>query len=767
MDVITLESQNTDTEWKWLQSISKELFQEKYMLQNEKTVEEVFRGVAKEVASVESPVIREEIEEVFYDVMKTGEFIPGGRILSNARPNSPIKNYNNCFTIAIEDSMEGIFNALKEDAMISKVGGGVGFDISPIRPKGAGLGKGGEASGPISFLKIFNQSAKTIKTGGFRRAAHIALMDVSHPDIKEFITVKKGDQNKELSNFNLSVKMTDKFVEAYKNDDDWDLVFDGNVYETVKAQELYNLIAKNAYVHNEPGIFNQDTVERYNNGWWAFDISCVNPCGEIVMPPYNLCCLSSINFSKLVIDPFTDNARFNFERYEELIKIGIRFLDNILDVAEYPLEKIKENSKRWRRIGLGFTGLGDAFAMMKIKYGDEKSKRLSHEIGKLMRDTAYRTSAELAKEKLPFPQCDVEKLMQANFIKTLPRDIQAFIAEHGLRNIQMLTVPPTGTISLTVGQNCSSGIEPIIKLETPRNVRTGNGDETRKEFIHDYAWMKYKEMTKEEEPEVPDYFVTTVSVEPYDAIDIQSIFQTYIDHSISKTLNLPPNTTFDQYKDIFMTAYEKGLKGFTSFNPQGSLKGILEYANCTKITEARPIQIERNSSPKRPQDLECDIHEITVSGIRHIILVGKLNGTLYEMFVTDNPDNAIDLEQHKTGTIRKIKKGRYDLIVKNGEQKTMIEDISDVFDSTYGTLSRLISAALRHGVPLSFLVDQLSKDKNFVGFERSVSRILKKYIKDGEWVITSEKCENEDCKGELVYQEGCKKCLSCGWTKCD
>ena len=246
MDVVTLESQKVDTEWKWLQPISQELFQEKYMLQNEETVEEVFRGVAKEISSVENPVIREEIEEMFYNVMKTGEFIPGGRILSNARPDSPIKNYNNCFTIAVEDSMDGIFDALKEDAMISKVGGGVGFDISPVRPKGSTLTKGGEASGPISFLKIFNQSAKTIKTGGFRRPAHIALMDISHPDIKEFITVKQGDRNKELSNFNLSVKITDKFVHAYKNDEDWDLVFDGKIYETIKARELYDLITKDA-----------------------------------------------------------------------------------------------------------------------------------------------------------------------------------------------------------------------------------------------------------------------------------------------------------------------------------------------------------------------------------------------------------------------------------------------------------------------------------------------------------------------------------------
>jgi len=765
MEVLAMESNKVDTEWKWLQSISEELFKEKYMLQNEKTINEVFLGVANEISSVENPVIQEEIRDKFYNAMKDGEFIPGGRILSNARPNSPIKNYNNCFTIAIEDSMEGIFDSLKEDALISKVGGGVGFDISNIRPKGSSLTKGGEASGPISFLKIFNQSAKTIKTGGFRRAAHIALMDVSHPDIEEFITIKQGDRNKELSNFNLSVKMTDEFVNAYKNDDLWELKFDGKVYKTMHAKELYDLIVKNAYVHNEPGIFNQDIAERYNNGWWAIKLSCVNPCGELIMAPYNLCCLSSINFSKLIVDPFTENAQFDFERYKELIKIGIRFLDNVLDVAEYPLEKIEKNSRQWRRIGLGFTGLGDAFVMMKMKYGSEESKKLSHEIGKIMRDTAYQSSCDLAKEKGAFIACDNEKLLQANFIKNLPRDIQVQIAEHGLRNIQMLTVPPTGTISLTVGNNCSSGIEPIIQREYHRNVRTGNEDETKKEAVYDYAWLKYKEMIKEESPEVPDYFVTTVDIDPYDAIDIQAIFQKYIDHSISKTLNLPPNTTFDQYKDLFMTAYDKGLKGFTSFNPQGSLKGILEYSNCTKMTEARPIYIERNSSPKRPQDLKCDIHEISVSGIRHIILVGKLNGTLYEMFVTHNPENKIDLKQNKVGIIRKAKRGRYNLIVQNGEQKTMIEDIGSIFDKDYGTFSRLISTALRHGVPLSFLVDQLSKDKNFVSFGRSVSRILKKYIKDGEWVITSDKCD--ECKGELVYQEGCKKCISCGWTKCD
>lgn len=269
---------------KWMQKINREIFELKYMLHGEKDPDEVFRKIADEIASAEITDKRKEWADRFYDEISSGRLIPAGRVLANARPESPMKNYNNCFTIDIEDSLEGIYDSLKEDAVISKMGGGVGFDISKLRPKGDSLSRGGESSGVISFLRIFDQSAKTIMTGGQRRSAHIALLDVSHPEIEDFITVKQGDGNRELTQFNISVKITDAFIDAVEKDADWDLVFEGKVYKTVKAKDLYDQIARNAYLHNEPGIFNADTIERYNNGYWAFKMDRVNPCGELVMP---------------------------------------------------------------------------------------------------------------------------------------------------------------------------------------------------------------------------------------------------------------------------------------------------------------------------------------------------------------------------------------------------------------------------------------------------------------------------------------------------
>ena len=389
--------------FKWNQKLSEEIFKAKYMLHGESSPEEVFSGIAAEVSASEKAEMRESIEARFNEQLLSGKLIPAGRILANARPDSPMKNYNNCFTIDVEDSMTGIYDSLKEDAMISKMGGGVGFDISKLRPKGEVLSRGGNSSGVISFLRIFDQSAKTIMTGGQRRSAHIALLDISHPDIEEFITIKQGDRNKELTQFNISVKISDKFIEAVEKDAPWDLVFEGKVYKTVQARYLYDLLAKNSYFHNEPGIFNKDHVEKYNNGYWAFKMDRVNPCGELVMPPYSLCCLSAVNLSKFVRNPFTDKAEFDFEEMGKTVRIAIRFLDNVLDRTEYPLEKIETFSKQWRRVGLGFTALGNVFAMMRIPYGGKESMKLAEEIGKTLRDTSYDSSADLAAEKGAFP----------------------------------------------------------------------------------------------------------------------------------------------------------------------------------------------------------------------------------------------------------------------------------------------------------------------------------------------------------------------------
>ena len=755
-------------EWPWMQGISEEVFREKYMLHGERDTLELFRLAAEEVSSVEDDSVREGVKDEFFAAMAEGRLIPAGRILANARPDSPMKNYNNCFTIDIEDDIHNIYDTLKEDAIISKMGGGVGFDVSKLRPKGDRLSGGGEASGVVSFLRIFDQSAKTIMTGGHRRSAHIALLDISHPDIEEFITVKQGDNNGELSQFNISVKVTDAFIEALDNGEDWKLTFGGKTYKAVPARDLYDLLTSNAFYNNEPGIFNADTVERYNNGYWAFTMDRVNPCGELVMPPYSLCCLSAVNLTSFVQNPFTEDAAVDWEGFESTVRTGIRFLDNVLDVTDYPLEKIRSFSKDWRRIGLGLTGLGDFFCMLRLRYGDEDSLGFAEEIGRRLRDVSYGTSADLAEEKGPFPACDGDKLLNAGFVKTLPGEICGRISKHGLRNIQLNTVAPTGTTSLTLGQNCSSGIEPIFSLEYDRRIRTGEGDNTRTERVFDYAWLLYRNRTgkdggtgsesaAETGTSPPPFFVTAADVPPERAIDMQAALQKYIDHSISKTLNLRPGTTLEEYKELYLYAYRKGLKGFTTFNPEGSMQGVLEAKEKERIV--------RRYAPRRPKELPCDIHSFKGKNLDYIILVGKLNGSLYEIFVIDNPEMYLDLKKYGQGRVVKGGEGRYDLIVDTGPVHIRVDEFTRQFNSSNASLARFISMSLRHGTPLQFIVDQLNKDTNFQDCERGIARVLKKYIHDGERVITSDNLCRE-CGEALVFKEGCLSCSHCGWSKC-
>ena len=741
--------------WTWRQEISREIFAEKYMLHGEEDVVDVLRLVAEEVASAEAPEIRARIGEEFLSALTERRLIPAGRILANARPGSPMKNYNNCFTIDVEDSMEGIYDSLKEDALISKMGGGVGFDVSKLRPKGDRLSGGGEASGVVSFLKIFDQSAKTIITGGHRRSAHIALLDINHPDIEEFITVKQGDRNRELTQINISVKLTDDFIAAVKEDRDWELRFRGEIYRKVPARRLFDLLASNGFHNNEPGIFNADTVERYNNGYWAFSMDRVNPCGELVMPPYSLCCLSAVNLTAFVPAPFSDDARFDWEGFERTAALGVRFLDDVLDVTAYPLERIREFSLDWRRIGLGFTGLGDVLCMLGYRYGSTEALRFADELGRRLRDASYRASTRLAEEKGAFPACDVAKLLEAEFVKSLPEEIRGDIRRTGLRNIGLNTVAPTGTISLTLGQNCSSGIEPIFSLEYDRRIRTGVEDETRTERVYDYAWLLYREQFGSDAA-IPDYFTTAGDIEPRESIDMQAVLQRYIDHSISKTLNLPPGTTVEEYKELLLYAYDSGLKGFTSFNPEGSMQGILESGGD---------RIVRRYAPRRPKELPCDIHSFKGQDQVYIILTGLLNGSLYELFVIDNPEMYLDLKRYTKGMVVKVAKGRYDLVIETGPVSIRVADFTGKFNSPNASLARFISMSLRHGTPLQFIVEQLNKDTNFLDCERGIARVLKKHIRDGERAITGEKLCGA-CGEHLIYKEGCLTCPHCGWSKC-
>lgn len=665
--------------------------------------------------------------------------------------NSP--NYDeNFYDLTVEDN-NNYFSGIQGLSVIHNTG----LNISSLRPKNSEVSTGGVSSGPLSFLEIFDQASKTIEVGGSRRGASICVMNVEHPDIEEFITFKQGDNNKKLTQFNISVGITREFMQAVKNDSSWDLKFNGKVYKTIKAKELYNKIIKNAYQYNEPGIFNLDAVNTYNNGFYMYDIDSPNACGELPMPQNSVCCLSALNLTGFVRNEFEENAYFDWNEFKKTIKIGVHFLDNALDRTTFPLKKIEERSLGDRRIGLGITGFGDMLSMLRKAYGSEESKIFADKLFSILRNESYLESIELARQKGSFPNFSKE-ILESPFIKNLPKNIQEQIKNDGLRNITLNTIAPVGTGSFSIGNNCSSGIEPAFSLEYNRTVR--NPDETKTtQKVYDYAWLRYKE--KFNDDKAPNYFKTALEIDPYDSIDIQAIAQKYTDNGISKTINLPENFSIEQYKDLYMYAYDNKVKGVTSFR-LGTMEGILDSSN--KKNDGRPPEIiKRVFAPKRPQSLPCDIHEIIVNKERHIVLVGKLYGALYEIFVTNDPENKIEKIGKKTGSIIKQKRGHYSLHVSNGEDTVVFDNIAKSFDPTYASLSRFISMSLRHGVPLQFIVDQLQKDSNFIGFERTVARIIKKYIKEGEKVLT-DKCE--DCGGELIFKEGCITCMDCGWSKC-
>ena len=513
--------------FKFDQAICEKLFFDKYCLHGEKSVEEVFEGISEEISSVESN--KKYWKKRFYEIMINGYFIPGGRILANARLNSTNKYYSNCFALGIEDSLDKIYDTLQDDALISSKGGGVGVNFSTLRPKDDVLKtKGGQSSGPISFMKVFNESGKIILTGGSRRSARLGILDISHPDIEEYIICKQN--NKILDQMNISVMITDEFMKCVKEDSDWNLIFNGKIYKTVKAKYLYDLLCKNAYKFNDPGVLFYNTINRYNNGFYSFNINTSNACSELPLNLNDACNLGSLNLTKFVVNPFTENAYFNFNLFSEIIPECIRFLDNVIDTTMYPLKKIEETVKKWRRVGLGFTGLADAFSMLNIKYGSEKSKEFANEMSTLLRDCSYSYSTQIAAEKGKFSEYS-DKILESNFIKNLPEDIVYFIKKYGLRNISLNCVAPVGTGSITIGNNVSSGIEPIFSLEYERRIRTENVDEYKKEKVYDYAYLLYLNKFNNK---IPDTFVTIKDINVYDQIDIQSIIQKNIDSSISK-----------------------------------------------------------------------------------------------------------------------------------------------------------------------------------------------------------------------------------------
>jgi ribonucleoside-diphosphate reductase alpha chain len=561
-------------------AISQFIWDAKYRLRSadgaglEANVSDTWERLAAAGASVEKARVRKAWHKRFLEALTDFQFLPAGRIIAGAGSSRDVTLFN-CFVMGpIDDDLGSIFENVKEAALTMQKGGGIGHDFSTLRPMGALVKSvGAGASGPVSFMDVWDSMCKTIMSAGQRRGAMMATMRCDHPDIETFIDAKSDPAR--LRNFNLSVLVTDAFMSAVERDDTWALTFEGTVYRTVRARELWERIMRATYTYAEPGVIFIDRVNAMNNLAYCEDIRATNPCGEQPLPPYGACLLGSINLAALVRDPFTAIARIDEARLAELVPVAVRFLDNMIDLSHYPLEAQRREAKAKRRIGLGITGLGDALAMCGLRYDAEDARVLAERVMEQIAALAYGASAEIAAEKGTFPLYDAAPFLAAPNVARLPEHVRLAIAQHGIRNGCLTSIAPTGTISLLAG-NVSSGIEPIFDLAYKRRVR-GAGDSVSEEMVEDYAYRRFRHQVGADAP-LPTAFVTAHMLAPVAHLAMQAALQKHVDSAISKTINCPVDIPFEAFESIYTEAYALGLKGCTTYRPNPVTGAVLETA---------------------------------------------------------------------------------------------------------------------------------------------------------------------------------------------
>ncbi len=762
-----------------MSTISHQIWDMKYRLKApdgaalDRTIEDSWARVALAAAQAEAPERRRDWALAFAGALAGHRFLPAGRILAGAGSGRSVTLFN-CFVMgAIGDDLASIFEHLREAALTMQQGGGIGYDFSTLRPKGAPVrGVGADASGPLSFMDVWDSMCRTIMSAGARRGAMMGTLRCDHPDIEAFIEAKREPGR--LRNFNLSVLVSDAFMDAVKTDRAWDLIFDGVVYKTVAARTLWDRIMRATYDAAEPGVVFIDRINAENNLRYCETIHATNPCGEQPLPPYGACLLGSINLAKLVTHPFSENAALDEEELARLTHIAVRFLDNVIDISRFPLAAQEQEAKAKRRIGLGVTGLADALIFCRARYGSAHSIALIERWLRIVRDAAYWASSQIAAEKGAFPLFDREHYLAAPNIRALPEDIREQIAAFGTRNALVTSIAPTGTISL-FADNVSGGIEPAFAYIYRRNVLQPDGSH-HEEQVEDYAYRRFREMFGERE-RLPDYFVNAQTLMPADHLAVQAAAQKYVDSSISKTINCPADISFAAFKDVYLNAYESGCKGCTTYRPNPVTGAVLET-----VPEAAPEVSAPPPAPRRAERFETGG---VVYMTKPFDRPGELTGRTYKIKWPDF-DHAFyitinDIEQDG-------RKRPFEIFINSKNMEHYAWTVA---------LTRMISAVFRRGGDVSFIVEELKavfdpRGGQWAGGRyvpsllAAIGEVIERHLIDigfmpgtieesdalraakavavGEGAAVR-RCPRCGAPG-LLKLEGCDTCVSCGYSKC-
>lgn len=748
-----------------LDGIAAQIWDMKYRLKGpdgfpiDRTLEDTWLRVANALSvTEEDPAFW---SKEFYSALEDFKFLPAGRIIAGAGSDREVTLFN-CFVMGtIPDDMGGIFENLKEAALTMQQGGGIGYDFSSLRPKGAVVkGVCAYASGPLPFMDVWDAMCRTIMSAGYRRGAMMATMRCDHPDIEDFISAKQ--EAGRLNMFNLSILVTDPFMEAVKSDCNWDLVFGGKPYRSIRARDLWDCIMHSTYEAAEPGVIFIDRINRLNNLHYCEDIKATNPCGEQPLPPYGACDLGSINLARLVHVPFTPEARLDEAELARIVPLAVRMLDNVIDVSTFPLETQAQEAKSKRRIGLGVTGLADALIMCRVRYGSPEAIGIVGSWMEMIRRLAYHASVELAAEKGAFPLFDGEAYLAGDTIMGLDEDIRQSIKANGIRNGLLTSIAPTGTISLLAG-NVSSGIEPVFSYEYQRDVISDDGTK-RPEAVTDYAYSLFRTLYGSEAT-LPSYFVDAAELKPVDHLVMQAAVQEFVDSSISKTINLPKSIPFESFKDVYAQAYQLDCKGCTTYRPNDITGAVLK--------------------PNRPKP----VHEIGDSGVVYMAQPlerpSDLGGSTYKIRWADS-DHAIYI------TVNDIEKG--------GRRRPFEVFINSKNMEHYAwtlALTRMISAVFRRGGDVVFVVEELKAvfdprggqwvDGRYIpSLLAAIGEVIEQHLVSIGFMMpedqTAEVSQREQAVGDdhllvhrqcpkcggasLVHEDGCDRCVSCGYSKC-